>query len=191
MRRTVTALLGAGLLIAAAAPAAQAQTSGIDPCGIPARAPARADLAQGLMYTPMGVGPFGWAPLMQPWGPDPWGMAALFGPPGPVASAGPLGPGLTANSIATIITANGGTLSPSQQVDFASQQQTELATLLDRYTLGAQLQLAAGTWALAYPTRASAARTILPRLCRQQQAEAARAGAPSAGTSDAPAGAQP
>ena len=191
MRRTVSALLGAGLLVVAAVPAAQAQTQGLDPCGIPARAPARASLAQGLMFSPMGYGPFGWAPLMQPWGPDPWGAAAVFGPPGAVANAGPLGPGLTANSIATAVMANGGSLTPSQQVDFASQQQTELSTLLDRYTLGAQLQLASATWALGLPTRASASRLILPRLCRQQQAEAAGAGAASGGASDAPTGAQP
>jgi hypothetical protein len=191
MRRTVTALLGVGLLVAAAAPAAQAQTSGVDPCGIPARTPARASLSQAMMFTPMGYGPFGWGPIMSPWGPDPWGAAALFGPPGAVANAGPLGPGLTANNLATAIIANGGTLSPSQQVDFASQQQTELGTLLDRYTLGAQLQLAGATWAGGLATRANASRTILPRLCRQQQAEAAGARAASGGASDAPQGAQP
>jgi len=173
-------------LFVAATPAAQAQTSGIDPCGIPARAPARASLAQATMFTPMGYGPYGWAPLMQPWGPDPAGAAALFGPPGAVANAGPLGPGLTANNLAAAITANGGTLSPSQQVDFASEQQTELSTLYDRYNLGAQLQLAGGSWALGLATRSSTSRLILPRMCRQQQAAAA-----SSGASDASSGAQP
>ena len=92
MRGIVTALLGVGL-VCATAPAAHAQTPGFDPCGIPAAAPARASLNQATMFTPMGYGPYGWAPLMQPWGPEPAGAAALFGPPGVIANAGPLGPG--------------------------------------------------------------------------------------------------
>ncbi|HEY7064557.1 MAG TPA: hypothetical protein VII06_23990 [Chloroflexota bacterium] len=190
MRGILVAPLVAGLLFTAA-PAAQAQTQtpGIDPCGIPARAPARASLAESLMYTPMGYGPFGWAPLVAPWGPvDPAGGAAIFGPPGPVANAGPLGPGLTANAIAASIVANGGTPTPSQQVDLASQQQTELGTLLSRYTLGGQLQLAGATWAIGLPARASAERTILTRMCHNQQAESVAAGAAS-GTSGTGSGA--
>jgi hypothetical protein len=188
MRGIGAALLGIGLLFAAT-PAAQAQTSSSDACGIPARAPARASLGQATMFTPMGYGPFGWAPMVQPWGPDPWGAAAIFGPPGLIANAGPLGPGLTANAIAAAATANGGTLSPSQQVDLASQQQTELSTLLSRYTLGGQLELAGATWAGGLAGRASAARTILPRLCRSQQAQAAGAAAGAQAGAAAGAGA--
>jgi hypothetical protein len=196
MRGTFAALLGVGLLLAASA--AQAQTSSPNPCGMPARAPARATLAQATMFSPWGYGPFGWAPLLAPWGPDPWDTAALFAPPGTLAAYGPLGPGLTANNIASAARANGINLSPSQQVDFASQQQTELGTLYHRFTLGAQLQLASATWALSLPARASAARSILPRLCRSQQARATAEApsntpseAPSNAPSEAPAGAQP
>src|SRR5262249_59720952 len=71
MRRIVVpALVAVGLLVGAV-PAAQAQTPGLDPCGIPARAPARADLAPSTMFTPGGYGPHGWAPLRAPWGPGP------------------------------------------------------------------------------------------------------------------------
>src|SRR5262249_29766566 len=140
-------------------------------------------------------------------GADAWGGGVLVGPPGLVATYGPLGPGLTANAIAAAATANGGTLSASQQVDLASEQQTELGTLFDRYRLGGQLQLASGSWGLGLALRASASRSILPRLCRSQQAQAAGAGASAAPTGasatsagastapageiDAPAGAQP
>jgi hypothetical protein len=193
MRRILVPALVGVALVFGAAPAAQAQTPGFDPCDPAARAPARASLGQASMFSPQGYGPWGWAPIMQPWGPDPWGAAVAFGPPGPLATYGPLGPGLTASAIAAFATANGGTLTDSQRIDLASQQQSELSTLLGRYTLGGELQFAGGAWMGGLASRASTTRTILTRMCQAQRLReaAAAAAAAAAPSSEAPPGPQP
>jgi hypothetical protein len=125
MRRSLIALALSGLLGLPAAPVA-AQTPSGETCWF-ARAPARAALAQAYQFSPAGYGPFGYAPLLQPFGAEPWGAPILFGPPGPLPTYGPLGPGLTANTIAAFAQANGG-IDNDLLLDLASQQQSELLT---------------------------------------------------------------
>jgi hypothetical protein len=79
-------------------------------------------LAQSYQFTPNGYGNAGFAPLIGGFGAGPAGVAALAGPPGPtavaygpagslsplgpppiVASAGPLGPGLTSPALRAIV----------------------------------------------------------------------------------------
>jgi hypothetical protein len=120
MRGSLLALLLVGAL-ATPAPAAHAD----DPvafCEGVAAEQALPLLLQSYQLTPNGVGNAGFGPLIGAFGAGPAGAAALVGPPGPtavgygpagslsplgpppiVASAGPLGPGLTSTALRSIV----------------------------------------------------------------------------------------
>jgi hypothetical protein len=105
-----------------------------------------------------------------------------------VPTYGPLGPGLTANVIAAFAQANGG-IDNDLLLDLASQQQSELSTLIARTGLGSDFATATAAWSLGLATRASADRRILSALCRSQQLRAARAAAEAAAGAAPPTGA--
>ncbi|HEY7064560.1 MAG TPA: hypothetical protein VII06_24005 [Chloroflexota bacterium] len=109
MRGMAIGLLLAALVLAAAPPA-HAQQDDQAICEGWAAEQAMPLLQQSLAVTPSGAppyGPAGFNGLVGPFGAGPWGVAALGGPPGLIANAGPLGPGPTAFSLAP------GVLAPS------------------------------------------------------------------------------
>jgi hypothetical protein len=195
MRQLGVSLVAGAVLLATASPAG-AQTGGAggssgaaNPQTAAARQACLSDatdtamgaLGQSLQFNLGGVGPFGWAPLAQPFAPPvPIGAATMFAPAGLIPTYGPLGPGLTANNIATFAVPPGGfdfeipelrdSVNQSAQTHLASLQQGELATQLTRLQNGAQFQVAAGVWGLGYGLDASATRLVLRALCRGPQA---------------------
>jgi hypothetical protein len=129
MRGSLLALL---LVAALATPAGSAHAD--DPanfCEGVAAEQALPILAQSYQFTPNGYGNAGFAPLIGGFGAGPAGAAALTGPPGPtavgygpagslsplgpppiIASAGPLGPGLTSAALRPIVLPPNGAAAP-------------------------------------------------------------------------------
>jgi hypothetical protein len=150
-------------------PAAVAHADDPDFCtGASARA-ALPTLQDSFNWAPSGYGPFGYEPVTFPFGVGPFGNAAYF-VPGAAPSAGPLGPGLTANYII------GNNLLPNGFNPFnidnvgtvtslAALQQAELGTLNGRYANAALYQTANATWAGARATQAGAVFTIYQAMC--------------------------
>jgi hypothetical protein len=132
-------------------------------------------LGEAQNYTPTGYGPYGWAPLTQPWGAGPIGPLTAYSPPGVVPAYGPLGPGLTANAIAAFAVPPGGFgfnnpnlnnyANVSTLTSLAALQQGEQGTLYGRYGLAPAYQLASGTWRAAYSTQAASTFAVALALC--------------------------
>jgi hypothetical protein len=211
MNRLVLALLLAGLLLAPGAVAraqdsqngqtpangaANGQAAGaapadeVDVCaGIAGRA-ALPVLLESYTFSGAGMGPFGFQPLTYPLGGGP--QAPLVPPSyfgGLAPSAGPLGPGVTANAIARGVLApsgfnptnatNAGTL-----VGLAALQQAELAQLNFRLANSQAVQYAAATYANSVANRALNVFAAVQNECRQRMAAVA---APAASNGSAPA----
>jgi hypothetical protein len=157
MKRSLIAAAAVGLL-ALTGGTARAQ-GGPDACtGWAAQASLPA-LSQSYAYTPGGCGPYGYGPLMQPFGNGQAGAAAYYGPPGAVAAYGPLGPAPTASLVYGPLPAppTAGPSNPSTgPLLAAAQQQAELATLNARYANSAAYQYAAATRSHAYARQAAA-----------------------------------
>jgi hypothetical protein len=210
MRRFLVALLASTALALPALPAS-AQTGGgellqgLANCLDYAGQSALPSLAQAQAFTPGGYGPYGWAPLTQPFGAGPIGPATAYSPPGLAPVYGPLGPGLTAMNIAATAIPPGGFGFQNQNVNnylnaqtligLAGLQQGELGTLQGRYGLAAGYQTAGATWATGLSARAGATLAVAMALCLGQSASPpAPAGlvqpmAPSMGPGMMPAGA--
>jgi hypothetical protein len=185
MRRLLVALLASTALALPTLPAhAQIGSGqlleGLSNCLEYAGQSALPSLAQAQALTPGGYGPYGWAPLTQPFGAGPIGPATLYSPPGLVPTYGPLGPGLTAMNIAQAAIPPGGFGFQNQNVNnylnaqtvigLAGLQQGELGTLQGRYGVAAGYQTAAGTWASGLSARAGATLAVAMALCLGQSA---------------------
>ena len=190
MRLAVGVLALTGFFLGAI-PAVHAQSEEPDPCTLYAARMALPSLQQSYAFSPAGYGPFGYAPLMYPFGAGPYGVAAFFGPPGLVPAFGPLGPGLTANWIAQRLLAPAGVnladpANVSTLLALATLQQAELGTLNTRYSNAAYFQTAAATWAGAYATQAATAFTIFQALCQNASALGSLPGRGASSPSPAP-----
>jgi hypothetical protein len=192
MRRIIVALLASGLLALPAAPT-HAQggggqlIEGLANCLEYAGQSALPSLSMAQQFTPSGVGPYGWAPLTQPFGAGPIGPATMYSPPGLVAAYGPLGPGPTAATIAGLTIPQGGFGFQNQNLNnylttqtllgLGGLQQAELGTLQGRYTLGGIYQTAAATWATGLSARAGSTLAVALALCLGQSAPSASSAA--------------
>jgi hypothetical protein len=151
-------------------PAAVAHADDPDFCTGAAARSALPTLQDSFNWMPSGYAQFGYEPVTYPFGVGMFGNAAYF-VPGAAPSAGPLGPGLTANYII------GNNLLPNGFNPFnidnvgtvtslAALQQAELGTLNGRYANAALYQTANATWAGARATQAGALFTIYQAYCQ-------------------------
>jgi hypothetical protein len=185
MRRFLVALLASSVLALPALPT-HAQTGGgellqgLSSCLEYAGQSALPSLAQAQAFSPSGYGPFGWAPLTQPFGAGPIGPATMYSPPGLVAAYGPLGPGPTAANIAAGAIPPAGFGFQNQNVNnylnaqtligLGGLQQGEIGTLQGRYGLAGGYQTAAATWTTGLSARAGATLAVALALCLGQSA---------------------